>query len=86
MSLRDTNIDRMRDGAVDVAIVGGGINGAVTAASLAGRGASVALIDRADFGLGDQSAEPPTWSGAVSSTSRTTSFHWSTSCARAATG
>ncbi len=49
MSLRDTNIDRMRDGAVDVAIVGGGINGAVTAASLAGRGASVALIDRADF-------------------------------------
>lgn len=35
MSLRDTNIDRMRDGAVDVAIVGGGINGAVTAASLA---------------------------------------------------
>lgn len=49
MSLRDTNIDRLRDGAVDVAVVGGGINGAVTAASLAGRGASVALIDRADF-------------------------------------
>jgi glycerol-3-phosphate dehydrogenase len=50
MALRDTNIDRLRDGMVDVAIVGGGINGAVTAASLAGRGASVALIDRADFG------------------------------------
>ena len=49
MSLRDTNIDRMRDGVVDVAIIGGGINGAVTAASLAGRGASVALVDRADF-------------------------------------
>ena len=50
MALRDTNIDRLRDGMVDVAIVGGGINGAVTAASLAVRGASVALIDRADFG------------------------------------
>ncbi len=50
MALRDTNIDRLRDGTVDVAIIGGGINGAVTAASLAGRGASVALIDRADFG------------------------------------
>lgn len=85
MSLRDTNIDRMRDGAVDVAIVGGGINGAVTAASLAGRGASVALIDRADF-ASETSQQSPTWSGAVSSTSRTTSFHWSTSCARAATG
>lgn len=43
------SIDRLRDGAVDVFIVGGGINGAVAAASLAGRGASVALVDRGDF-------------------------------------
>ncbi len=49
MTLRDTSLDRMRSGAVDVFIVGGGINGAVVAASLAGRGASVALIDRGDF-------------------------------------
>ena len=39
----------MRDGAFDVLIVGGGINGAVAAASLAGRGATVALVDRGDF-------------------------------------
>ena len=39
----------MRDGTFDTLIIGGGINGAVTAASLAGRGANVALIDRGDF-------------------------------------
>jgi glycerol-3-phosphate dehydrogenase len=49
VTLRDTSIDRLRDGSVDVFIVGGGINGAVVAASLAGRGASVALVDRGDF-------------------------------------
>ncbi len=49
MTLRDTSLERMRSGAVDAFIVGGGINGAVVAASLAGRGASVALIDRGDF-------------------------------------
>ena len=49
MTLRDTNIDRMRDGSFDVFVVGGGINGAVAAASLAGRGATVALVDRSDF-------------------------------------
>ena len=40
MSLRQTHIDRIRDGSFDALIVGGGINGAVTAASLAGRGAN----------------------------------------------
>ena len=39
----------MRDGTFDMLVIGGGINGAVTAASLAGRGASVALVDRGDF-------------------------------------
>lgn len=39
----------MDGGSFDVLVVGGGINGAVAAASLAGRGASVALIDRHDF-------------------------------------
>ena len=64
MALRDTNIDRLRDGMVDVAIVGGGINGAVTAASLAGRGASVALIDRADFGSAtSQESSNLVWGG-----------------------
>jgi glycerol-3-phosphate dehydrogenase len=49
MALRETQLERLRTSSFDVLVVGGGINGAVTAASLAGRGASVALIDRSDF-------------------------------------
>jgi glycerol-3-phosphate dehydrogenase len=49
VTLRETCIERMDGGAFDVLVIGGGINGAVTAASLAGRGASVALVDRNDF-------------------------------------
>ncbi len=50
MALRASHLGRIRDGAFDVLVVGGGINGAVASAALAGRGASVALIDRGDFG------------------------------------
>ncbi len=49
MALRNSQIDRLRDGSFDVLVIGGGINGAVTSAALAGRGASVALVDRGDF-------------------------------------
>ena len=49
MGLRDTNLDKLDNGDFDVLIVGGGINGAVSAAALSARGASVALIDRGDF-------------------------------------
>jgi glycerol-3-phosphate dehydrogenase len=49
MALRETQLERLRTSSFDVLVVGGGINGAVSAASLAGRGASVALIDRHDF-------------------------------------
>ena len=49
MALRDTNLDKLDNGDFDVLIVGGGINGAVSAAALSARGASVALIDRGDF-------------------------------------
>jgi alpha-glycerophosphate oxidase/glycerol-3-phosphate dehydrogenase len=49
MTLRETHLQRMRDRSFDTLVIGGGINGAVTAASLAGRGASVALVDRGDF-------------------------------------
>ena len=40
---------RLSGGAFDVLVVGGGINGAVTAAALSARGISVALIERSDF-------------------------------------
>ncbi len=54
----------MRNGSFDALIIGGGINGAVTAASLAGRGASVALIDRGDFaGFTSQSSSNLVWGG-----------------------
>ncbi len=51
MELRNSNIKRLqKDNRVfDVLVLGGGINGAVSAASLAAKGAKVALIDRGDF-------------------------------------
>lgn len=64
MSLRRTAISRMKNGHVDVLVVGAGINGAVSAAALAGRGASVALIDRADFGgFTSQESSNLVWGG-----------------------
>lgn len=55
MSLRETNLEKLEKQSFDVLIVGGGINGAVSAASLASRGVKVALIDREDFGSGSSS-------------------------------
>ena len=52
MTLRDSNIEKLGETNFDVLIVGGGINGAVSAASLAARGVRVALIDRGDFASG----------------------------------
>lgn len=64
MSLRQTHIERIRDGSFDTLVVGGGINGAVTAASLAGRGASVAIVDRGDFGhFTSQASSSLVWGG-----------------------
>jgi glycerol-3-phosphate dehydrogenase len=61
---RETNIDRLDGGLFDTLIIGGGINGAVSAASLAGRGASVALIDRRDFGsFTSQESSNLVWGG-----------------------
>jgi len=48
-SQRDDLLTKIDGSDVDVAIIGGGINGAVTAAALTAAGASVALIDRGDF-------------------------------------
>jgi len=47
--LRQTNIERLGQDVFDVLVIGGGINGAVSAAALSGKGAKVALIDRGDF-------------------------------------
>ena len=54
----------MDDGNFDVLVVGGGINGAVSAAVLAGRGASVALVERGDFaGCTSQASSNLVWGG-----------------------
>ncbi len=55
-TLRGSNLEKLRGQAFDVLVVGGGINGAVAAASLAGRGVRVALIEREDFASGCSSA------------------------------
>ena len=51
-TLRQSNVKKLGERPFDVLVVGGGINGAVAAASLAGRGVRVALIDRGDFAGG----------------------------------
>ena len=49
MTLRQTNISKLQSTVLDVVVVGGGINGAVSAAAISAKGASVGLIDRGDF-------------------------------------
>ena len=64
MSLRAANLDRIDGGLFDVLVVGAGINGAVSAAALAGRGADVAVIDRGDFaGFTSQESSNLVWGG-----------------------
>ena len=64
MALRNTELDRLKGGTFDVLIIGGGINGAVSAAVLAGRGARVALVDRGDFGsFTSQASSNLVWGG-----------------------
>ncbi len=64
MKLRQSNLERLRNETFDVAIIGGGINGAVSAAALAARGARVALIDASDFaGMTSQNSSNLAWGG-----------------------
>ena len=49
MILRETNIKKLSAEVFDVLVIGAGINGAVSAASLSRKGASVAMIDKGDF-------------------------------------
>jgi glycerol-3-phosphate dehydrogenase len=64
MNLRARHLDLLDGGHFDVLVVGGGINGAVSAAALAGRGVPVALVDRADFAsMTSQESSNLVWGG-----------------------
>jgi glycerol-3-phosphate dehydrogenase len=64
MALRNTALAKLNGGSFDVLIIGGGINGAVSAAVLAGRGATVAIVDRGDFGsFTSQESSNLVWGG-----------------------
>ena len=65
MSLnRTNNIKQLAEEELDVLILGGGINGAVAAASLAAKGAKVGLIDKGDFaGATSSNSSNLAWGG-----------------------
>jgi len=64
MQLRATNIAKLQERHFDVLIIGGGINGAVAAAALSGKGVKVALIDRGDFaGFTSSQSSNLAWGG-----------------------
>jgi glycerol-3-phosphate dehydrogenase len=63
-SLRTSNIKKLPTQTFDVLIVGGGINGAVSAAALAAKGVKVALIDKGDFaGFTSSNSSNLAWGG-----------------------
>ena len=73
MNLRNKKINELVGNSFDILIIGGGINGAVAAASLAARGAQVALVDKGDFaGCTSQNSSNLVWG--ASSTWKLTSF------------
>lgn len=64
MQLRKSNIEKLPQTTYDVLIIGGGINGAVSAAALAGKGVKVALIDKRDFaGFTSMNSSNLAWGG-----------------------
>ncbi len=46
---RSVELEKLKHNTYDCLVIGGGINGAVSAAALSAKGASVAIIDRQDF-------------------------------------
>ncbi len=61
---RDQHLERLTGRDHDVLVVGGGINGAVSALALARHGVSVALIESEDFGSGvSQESSNLVWGG-----------------------
>ncbi|HVW30357.1 MAG TPA: FAD-dependent oxidoreductase [Polyangiaceae bacterium] len=64
MKLRASNLEKLEQRVFDVLVVGGGVNGAVSAAALASQGAKVALIDKGDFaGFTSQESSNLVWGG-----------------------
>lgn len=64
MSERNEQIDRCQKEVQDCLVVGAGINGAVSAAALAGKGAKVTVIDKGDFAsLTSQESSNLAWGG-----------------------
>jgi choline dehydrogenase-like flavoprotein len=64
MQLRRSTLGKLAARRFDVLVVGGGINGAVAAAALSGKGATVALIDQRDFaGFTSQHSSNLAWGG-----------------------
>ena len=64
MKLRENNIKSLNRTVLEALIIGGGINGAVAAAALSGKGARVALIDQRDFaGFTSQQSSNLAWGG-----------------------
>lgn len=64
MSLRESNIGRLQQDVYDVLVVGGGINGAVSAAALAGKGVRTGLIDAGDWaGMTSMQTSNLAWGG-----------------------
>jgi glycerol-3-phosphate dehydrogenase len=53
--IRRSHLDRIRSGAFDVLVIGGGITGAGVALDAVSRGMSVALVERGDFAQGTSS-------------------------------
>ncbi len=63
-ALRTASVRRLTEETFDVLVLGGGINGAVSAACLSARGARVALIDKSDFAsFTSQSSSNLAWGG-----------------------
>lgn len=63
-NLRKSNIKKLPETTFDVLILGGGINGAVSAAALAAKGGRVALIDKGDFaGFTSSNSSNLAWGG-----------------------
>ncbi len=63
-NLRNTNLHKLPQEIFDVLVVGGGINGAVSAAALAAKGVKIALIDKDDFaGCTSSNSSNLAWGG-----------------------